>query len=97
MGAFKNSAEDEIRRLRLIIEKLEATKQMRVITVDIVRRENPNGYFFYITAPTVANEEMFGKAMATTIQQAFHKIDVNMERPDIISVDHVAPPKKRVQ
>lgn len=97
MGIFKNSAEDEICRLRRIIEKLEATKQMSVVTVEILRRENPDGYFFYITAPTVANEEMFGKAMATTIVEAFQKIDVNMEGPDIIGGDHVAPPKKRVQ
>ncbi len=97
MALFEDSAEDEILRLRRIIEKLEALKATRLVTVEIVARTDRAGYLFYVSAPTVADEETFGLAMAQTIQRAFRKIGVQMDGPDLTSMNHLAPPKGRVQ
>lgn len=91
MTLFEDSAEDEIRRLRTIIEKLEKTKGARVVTVERVRKPG-YGYLFYITAPTTASEEAFGMAMSETIVKAFKHIGADV-KPDIVSGEHIAPPK----
>jgi len=94
MQLFEDTAEDEIRRLRRIIDKLETEKGTQMVTVEIVHRENPVGYLFYITAPTVMDEAVFARAMAETITRAFRKIDVKMEGPDILGEEYAAPPKR---
>lgn len=92
MPLFEDTAEDEIRRLRAIIAKLEADKETRVVTVEIEPKKG-FGYLFYITAPTVTSEAEFGLAMAETIRQAFCKMDVRMAQA-VVGGEHVAPPSK---
>ncbi len=85
MPLFEDTAEDEIRRLRRMIDRLETEKGTRIVTVEIVHRQNPSGFLFYITAPTVTNEAVFARAMAETIQRAFRKINV-MSGPSIFTL-----------
>lgn len=105
MPLFEDTAEDEIRRLRRIIAKLEKAKGIRIVTVEMVPRypndmdpslgtpprENGSGHLFYITAPTTASEEVFGLAMSEMIQKAFRVIGANV-RQDVVAGDHIAPP-----
>ena len=91
MPLFEDTAEDEIRRLRKIIAKLEETNGVRVVTVEMVPRENAAGHLFYITAPTTASEAVFGLAMAKTILKSFRAIGADM-RQDIV---HIAPSNMR--
>jgi len=88
---FKDTDQDEIRRLRQIIARLEETKGARVVTVEWERQEG-YGYLFYITAPTTASEEVFGIAMTEMIVKAFRVIGANL-RPDVVAGDHIAPPR----
>lgn len=91
MPLFEDSAEDEIRRLRQIIAKLEETKGARVVTVEMEPKEG-YGYLFYITAPTTASEEVFGRALAEKITRSFRVIGANLKQ-DVVAGDHVAPPR----
>ena len=95
MAIFNDTAEEEIRRLRRVIERLETEKGTRVITVEIAAREDQPGYLFYITAPTATSEETLGMALIDAIQKGFRRIGVEMEDPDIVGGQHVAPPKAR--
>jgi hypothetical protein len=90
MELFKDTAEDEIRRLRAIIAKLEESKGERVVRVEWERKVG-YGYVFYITAPTTSSEETFGMALAKTIRTAFHAVGLEMG-PARAGGDHVAPP-----
>lgn len=92
MPLFEDTAEDEIRRLRKIIAKLEETKDARIVTVEMAPRENGVGYLFYITAPTTANEKEFGLTIAEMIQKSFRVIGIDMKQ-DIVQGNHIAPPK----
>lgn len=94
MELFEDTAEDEIRRLRKIIAKLEETNGARIVTVEMAPRENGAGYLFYITAPTTASEAEFGLAMAATILKSFRVIGADMKQ-DIVQGDHIAPPWMR--
>jgi hypothetical protein len=91
MGLFNDSAEDEIRRLRAMIARLEQEKGVRLVTVEIQRKPG-YGYLFYITAPTTASEAEFGMAMAETIARSFKVIGADMT-PGDVSMNQVAPPK----
>jgi hypothetical protein len=94
MPLFEDTAEDEIRRLRAIIAKMEEAKGVRVVTVEIVPKRG-FGYLFYITAPTMASEEAFGMAMSNTIRQSFKVLGADLQQ-QIISGDHIAPPNGRM-
>ncbi len=93
MEPFRDKAEDEIERLRQVIAKLEEAKGTRIVRVEIDRKEG-YGYCFYITAPTMASEEVFGKMMAETIQGAFKAIGVDVQQ-DVVGGDHIAPPNEQ--
>lgn len=90
MTLFENTAEDEVRRLRVIVAKLEAAKGVRMVTVEMEPKKG-FGYLFYITAPTVADEAAFGLALAGTIQQTFRKMDVKLTQA-VVDYDQAAPP-----
>lgn len=79
MSLFEDSPEKEIERLRQIIAKMEASKGVRVVTVEMVRKEN-YGYLFYISAPTTADEREFGLAMAETIERSFKVIGADFKK-----------------
>jgi hypothetical protein len=89
MSLFRDSDEDEIRRLRGIVEKLERVRQVQVVSVEMEPKPG-YGYVFYITAPTMASEEDFGLALIKAIQAGFRKIDVD-SKADVIGGDHIAP------
>jgi hypothetical protein len=93
MPLFEDTDQDEIRRLRTVIAKLEKTKGVRIVTVEMVPRQDRAGHLFYITAPTMASEEVFGLALAETIQKAFRVIGAEM-RSDVVGGDHIAPPSE---
>jgi hypothetical protein len=95
MPLFEDTAEDEIRRLRRIIEKLETEKGTRVVTVEMVPHDK-FGYLFYITGPTTADEAVFGLAMSQTIERAFRVIGADLKTA-FTGGNHVAPPKGTVQ
>lgn len=92
MPLFEDSAEDEIRRLRRIIAKLEETKGARVVTVEWVRKEG-YGYLFYIAAPTTASEKEFGLALADRIERSFKVIGLDAKRDFAREVNE--PPSDR--
>lgn len=75
MAIFDDTAKTEIKRLERIIAKLEATKGVRIVTVEMVWQSG-YGYLFYISAPTTANEKEFGLALAETIERSLKVIKV---------------------
>jgi hypothetical protein len=92
MKLFKDTAEDEIGRLRAIIAKLEEAKGMRVVTVEIEPKEG-YGYLFYITAPTTFSEETFAMVLAEVIQKTFKVMGLST-KIGAVSKEHVAPPNQ---
>lgn len=94
MPLFEDTPEKEIERLRQIIAKMGVSKAVRVVTVEMVRKEN-YGYLFYISAPTTASEREFGLALADMIARSFKVIGANM-KPDIAR-EWNEPPSEREQ
>jgi hypothetical protein len=91
---FENAPEDEIRRLRAIIERLEKAQNARVISVELVPRTvTGGGYAMYITAPTATSEEEFGVFLCGFIKSAFKAIQLPLKDEDIVDTSQTAPPK----
>lgn len=94
MSLFEDTPEKEIERLRQIIAKMEVSKGVRVVTVEMVRKEN-YGYLFYITAPTSANEREFGLAMADTILRNFNVIGAGLAQDFAREINEPASGRER--
>lgn len=94
---MENSDKDEIIRLRRIIERLEASTGTRVITTEIVAREDKPGYLVYVTAPAAADEIEFGMAIYHAVVTGFRKIGVEIERHEFIDTTQAAPPKGKLE
>ena len=92
MALFDDSAKTEIERLRAVIAKLEESKGVRMVTVEMVRKPG-YGYVFYITAPTMAHEREFGMAMAATIERSFRRVGADMKF-DIARMADEAPSER---
>lgn len=91
---MENSDQDEIKRLRRIIERLEANKGTRVITTEIVPREDKPGFLVYVTAPTATNEVEFGMAIYSQVVSALSlkSPDVGLRKqPEFVHTEQVAP------
>lgn len=91
-AGMEDTNQNEIVRLRRIIAKLEQQKRTRIITVEIVPREDKSGYLVYVTAPTAANEAEFGIAIYHAVATGFRRIGVQMDR-EFVNTKQAAPPR----
>ena len=94
MAIFDDTAKTEIKRLKRIIAKLEETKGVRIVTVEMVRQPR-YGYLFYISAPTTANEREFGLALAKMIERSLKAIKVPIELDRGLTREINEPPSDR--
>ncbi len=97
MVNVEHSDRDEIKRLRRIIARLEKETGTRVITTEIVPREDKPGYLIYVTAPMVVSELEFGMAMYHAVVTGFTTISGEKMSPDFFDTTQLAPPEGKPQ